>query len=333
MTPSRPSTNKDDKAQIIPHQRRQGRWHPTPELAKKVPLDAIPYGDRILVLLDQTGWLTGLQIAHRFCTVPITGDRKAETELARSTRAANRSLRRLKDRGWVQLVPVYLTPTPTRLRVIEVNTLTPSGVEAVRQLYAEDPARAHLQPMATGTIDPVPELLPHELAVRDALIFLSRLCEDHDLPVHWWTMETKALLASGATHLTHAPDLLMVVGERQVPLLVEVDRGTEAIQSSAVNAWATKYDRYAHYLKRDYGTDPLFEGCAKPLVLVLGESPRRLANLREAIEDWGGQRAWWFALLADLSPVTYRLPGTVWRMGTVAEPWSLAEAIGLSSRL
>jgi hypothetical protein len=45
------------------------------------------------------------------------------------------------------------------------------------------------------------------------------------------------------------------------------------------------------------------------------------------------QLAWWFALLTDLSPLTYRPPGTVWRMGTVAEPWSLAEAIGLSSRL
>jgi hypothetical protein len=333
MAPSRPTKNENDKAQAMSNQRRQGRWHLTLELARKVPLDAIPHGDRILVLLDQTAWLAGPQIAHRFCTVPITGNRKAETELARSTRAANRSLRRLKDRGWVQLVPVYLTPTPTRLRVVEVNTLTPAGVEAVRQLYAEQSGQEGVQPLSTGVIDPVPELLPHELAVRDALIFLSRLCEDHDLPVHWWTMETKALVASGATHLTHAPDLLMVVGDRQVPLLVEVDRGTEAIQSSAVNAWATKYDRYASYLKRDYGTDPLFEGCAKPLVLVLGESPRRLANLREAIEGWGGQRAWWFARLADLSPLIYRPPGTVWRMGTVAEPWSLAEAIGLSSRL
>ena len=70
--------------------------------------------------------------------------------------------------------------------------------------------------------------------------------------------------------MTQAPDLIMVAGERKIPLLVEVDLGTESIASRAPNSWASKYARYADYLLRDYGNDPLFEGCGKPLVLVLG---------------------------------------------------------------
>src|SRR4051794_33928329 len=117
---------------MAPLQRkRQGRRQRDPALARIRPLDAITHGAGILVLLDQVQFLTGPQIAHRFFTIPIQGDRKAETELARATRAANRSLSHLKDRGWVELVPVFTTPEPRKLRTIEVNALTKLGVEAV----------------------------------------------------------------------------------------------------------------------------------------------------------------------------------------------------------
>jgi hypothetical protein len=315
-----------------PH-KRQGRWHRDPLLARKLPLDAITHGDRMLVLLDQTQFLTAAQIAHRFFTVPVTADRKPETELARARRAANRSLSRLKDRGWVELVPVFATPARRRLRVIEVNALTKPGIEVVRQLYADDPHRHDIDPLSSGAVDPLPETIAHELAVRDALIFLSRLCETHQLPVHWWTMDTRSLVAASQTHLRHAPDLIMVVGERMVPLLVEVDLGNESIASRAVNSWWTKYGRYADYLQHDFGADPLFARCAKPLVVVLGASPRRVTNLTTAITAWGGQRAWWFATLEELSPLTYRPPGAVWQMASVEEAWSLAEAIRPAARL
>jgi hypothetical protein len=233
----------------------------------------------------------------------------------------------------VELVPVFTTPAKRRLKVIEVNALTKAGVEAVRQLYEEDPSWQSVRPISSGTIDPLPETLNHELAVRDALVFLTRLCETHQLPVHWWTMETKSLVAAKQTNLRHAPDLIMVVGERRVPLLIEVDLGNESIDSRAVNSWKVKYERYGEYLMRDYGNDPLFEGCAKPLVIVLGASRLRLNNLHQAIESWGGERAWWCTTLEALSPLTYSLPGTVWAVGTVEEPWSLVEAIRPSTSL
>ena len=56
--------------------KRQGRWHRDPALARKLPLDAIKHGEQILALLDQTQFLTATQVAHRFFTVPIQGERK-----------------------------------------------------------------------------------------------------------------------------------------------------------------------------------------------------------------------------------------------------------------
>ncbi len=87
---------------VEPKRPRQGRWHRDPARARKLPLEAIPTGEEILVLLDQTQFLTGRQVAHRFFTTPIQGERTVEMEKARALRAANRSLFRLKDRGWVR---------------------------------------------------------------------------------------------------------------------------------------------------------------------------------------------------------------------------------------
>jgi hypothetical protein len=236
----------------------------------------------------------------------------------------------LKDRGWVRLVPVFTLPKPGMLRTIEINALTPAGVEVVRELYAQ--AGRDIAPFSSGVINPVPETILHDLAIRDALIFLTRLLEPV-VPIHWFTLSTRSLIQHGHSTMTQAPDLILVAGERQVPLLVEVDLGTESVTGPAANSWETKYARYATYLKRDYGNDPLFEGCAKPLVLVIGPGVRRSRNLASAIAGWGGQRAWWFASLDSLSPLTYQPPGRIWTVPTADEPLTLTEALRLSTRL
>jgi hypothetical protein len=216
------------------------------------------------------------------------------------------------------------------MRTIEVNALTPEGVDIVRELYAQ--AGRDIAPFSTGSVRPLPETIPHDLAIRDALIFLTRLLAPV-APVHWFTLSTRSLIQHGHTTMTQAPDLILVAGERKVPLLVEVDLGTESVSGPAANSWETKYARYAAYLKRDYGNDPLFEGCAKPLVLVLATGARRTRNLADAIAGWGGQRAWWCAALDRLSPLTYQPPGHLWRVATSDEPLSLTEALGLTGRL
>lgn len=313
---------------MTPRQRtRQGRWHRDPTKAKLVPLDAIKQGDHMLALLDQTLFLTSQQIAHRFFTVPIQGDRKPETELARAIRAANRSLSRLKDRGWVRLIPVYTLSAPGKLRTIEVNTLTPVGVEVVTRLQQESWNDPDVQAYSRGDVLPVPETITHDLAIRDALIYLSCLCRAARLPVHCFTLNSRVFAQSSPTSMQFAPDLIMVVGERRVPLLVEADLGTESIESPAPNSWATKYARYAHYLKREFGNDPLFDGCVKPLVVTLTTSDRRLSNLAGAIEGWGGQRSWWFSTFTALNPLFFQEPGFVWRVPTVENAMSLSDAI------
>jgi hypothetical protein len=313
---------------MTPPQRvRQGRWYRDPTKAKLVPLDAIKEGKAILALLDQTLFLTSQQIAHRFFTVPIHGERKPETELARAARAANRSLSRLKDRGWVRLSPVYTLPAPGKLRTLEVNSLTPPGVEVVRRLYQEAWKSTEVITYSTGQVNPVPETINHDLAVRDALVFLTRLFLDAGIPIHWFTFQTRQLVNEKQTAMHHAPDLIMIVGERRVPLLIEADLGTESIESTVGNSWATKYQQYGNYLKRDFGNDPLFEGCVKPLVVTLTTSDRRLTNLVGAIKGWGGQRSWWCSTFEALSPLIYQEPGLVWWVPTVDRVMSLSDAI------
>jgi hypothetical protein len=216
------------------------------------------------------------------------------------------------------------------LRTIEINALTREGIEVVCDLYAR--AGRDIAPFSTGAVSALPETILHDLAVRDALISLTRLLQPI-IPVHWFTMSTRGLIQHGHTTMAQAPDLILVAGERKVPLLVEVDLGTESVTGPAANSWQTKYARYADYLKRDYGNDPLFEGCGKPLVVVLATGARRTRNLAEAIAGWGGQRAWWCASLESLSPLTYQPPGRVWAVPTADEPLSLTEALGLSARL
>ena len=213
---------------------------------------------------------------------------------------------RLKDRGWVELVPVFTFPDKRHLRIIEVNALTPDGVVAVAALYDRDPETTGIRPVSSGNVEPVPESINHELAVRDALVYLLRMVETHDVPLHWWTMDTRALVAAKQTALRQAPDLILVAGEERIPLLVEVDLGTESIDSDARNSWMHKYDGYARYLDQDAGRDSLFDGCGVPRVVVLGTGSRRVRNVKQALEGWGADRRWWFSTLEEICPVTYR---------------------------
>lgn len=233
----------------------------------------------------------------------------------------------MKDRGWVRLRPVYTLPAPGKLRTIEVNSLTPEGVELVRRLYQEAWNTTDVVTYSTGQVVPVPETIVHDLAVRDALLFLTRMFLGATIPIHWFTFQSRELIQSRQTTMGHAPDVIMIVGKRRVPLLIEADLGTESIESDAANSWATKYQQYATYLKNNYGNDPLFDGCAKPLVVTLTTSDRRLANLVEAIEGWGGQRSWWCSTFTALNPLFYHEPGLVWRVPTVDRDMSLSEAV------
>ncbi len=110
--------------------------------------------------------------------------------------------------------------------------------------------------------------------MRDVLVGLLRLQETHDLPLMGWSLDSRGFMAAGQTTLIQAPDLIFTVGEDSVPLLVEVDMGTESIESDAVNAWRTKIQRYENYLSDLAGNDPLFEGCSKPQLVIISPEGR-----------------------------------------------------------
>lgn len=257
-----------------------------------------------------------------------------EREQARALRAANRSLFRLKDRGWVRLQPVYsMRGRPKRLSAVELNVLTESGIETVRRLYAEDPATWHLQPSAVPSPVLVPELINHEVATRDALIFLERLCETHEIPVQWWSFDSRAWIAQGHTSLIQAPDLIFVAGEQSVPLLVEVDLGTESIDSDAANSWRTKISRFENYMRDLAGNDPLFESCSKPQILIVAPVGERIRNLHAAVSTWGSPGHWWISSSAGLDPIAYAPSGAIFFRSGSHEPQSLADWLGPTGRL
>ena len=312
-----------------PKQPRQGRWHRDPARARPLPLEAIRLGAEILILLDQTQFLTGRQVANRFFTVPTVGEAARQREQARALRAANRSLFRLKDRGWVRLQPVFsLRGKGKRLSAVELNVLTEAGIEALRRLYADDPATWHLQPTARVNPEFVPELINHEVATRDAVIALERLCETHGLPVQWWSFDSRAWMAQGQTSLIQAPDVIFVAGEHSVPLLVEVDLGTESIDSDAANSWRTKIARYENYIRDLAGNDPLFDGCSKPQMVIVAPPGERARNLHAAVTSWGSPGQWWITSPGAIEPLAYTRPGVVFNRSGSSHQQALAHWLG-----
>ena len=100
----------------------------------------------------------------------------------------------------------------------------------------------------------------------------------------------------------------LAVGERRAHFFVEVDRGSEPLsqfrsQIEVVQAYTASGQYQVRYSRRSLR------------VLVVTTSPRRLANLKTATREAGGDRKYWFTTSDQVTAETV-LTGAIWeRLG------------------
>jgi hypothetical protein len=228
-------------------------------------------------------------------------------------KAANeRCLRRLKDR---QLVETRQAILPHRHHMMrrEYHVLTRTGFLLWRDVLI---ARGQTPPeWDSARSDIQPEALAHALSLNDVAIALARGCQDRGGQIRAWIDEFVSLSQAGHVHFSgFRPDAaaLVQLNDGQALYFVEVDRGTEPVNSDAANSWQTKMEAYLPYLEAGFAHDPFFAGQPAPLLLVITISPVRLNHLMTTTAAIGiGERAW-FTCSTWIEPPANML-GAVWR--------------------
>lgn len=299
---------------------RQGRIHRKPELAKLYPMEMIQQGWQALEALDQFRCMTSSQVGRLLFLDQPTSKGHLRAGAAAHNAANAVCLSRLKDRGFVTVVPSYRREGARKLVRFELNTLTRRGHEALTA-YKEERGGSFASrwtPKTPTLADFSLELLPHRLAVTDTIIATEIACRRMGVELALWRDEDQVaeLVNSGALGLQDIePDAMVIIrsGDHLHPLFLEVDRGTESLTGAAANRWERKFHRYQDYLGRGFARDLFFAGCKCPLVLTVtlgGEE--RLTGLIRATEGAKDRTAYWFTRHTWTDPAKYDFFGSIW---------------------
>jgi len=232
-------------------------------------------------------------------------------------------LRRLKDHGFVEVIPVAEYVTPTVLRRHEFNLLTKAGVE---ELAAELSSRgsAYVPSYNPNLRKTAPLTYDHSILINNTLAnLIGAFRQAGGVVVRCLNDRQLASMIrtdSGQTHLGDIePDALLIVrfpdGLRSY--LIEADTGTEQVRGRAINNFEGKIPRYGRYFSKRFAADPLFQGLSQPQVLVITSGLVRATNLKEATFDAGGRRAYWFTAKEFIEPPKYLATGEVWLVPTL----------------
>ena len=246
-------------------------------------------------------------------TAEAIPDLEARTRaIATADRQVNRrTLRPLKDSGYITVVRPFLLGDSAPLAQKEVNVLTAKGAEIVKQAYAAQERGQSLRWsrswLEIGNTNQV-----HASLLSDLYILARRAMGDGWRLVGWRDDRDLAQLTQqGLTALQHTiPDAVFVLSLRKdtgkvwhLPFLIQLDLGTETIFSARnpTRDWTAKIERYRTYFAGPVRVDPLWSGIAEPpRVLCLTTSDRRLRNLVEATRTAGGDDRYWFATIDHL---------------------------------
>ncbi len=290
---------------------RRGRIHFNPDLAQTYPMEMIQQGWPALEALGRFRFLTSEQLA-RLLFLGQTNTKGEARGVGAARKATNEvCLRRLKDLRLVECLPIFRHTAGGTFVRGEVNVLTRKGRDRLQEHLLHlglEPAidwHPRLKELANQTLN-------HELQVNDALIAAEVACRCAGVRINSWgddalrSMKEKGTVGFG----DFSPDALIVLtlGEVQVPLIVEVDRGTEAVTGKAPNTWEQKIKRYGRYFKERCRRDPFFAGWPQPLVLTVTTSYERMTHLWEATAEAGGQTGYWFTYREVLDPPAPELP-------------------------
>ena len=219
-----------------------------------------------------------------------------------SRNTANYRLQRLYQHGFLERrwCPVeYGQGTGQALYL-----LAKKGGGALAQHLAAAPERQHDHSAWRTVRSP---FLEHTLRVNDVCIAFARAVQESGYRIERWLREDELRAAREYAYLTSAsgtprkvaiiPDasLVLNLGDRRAHVLLEVDRATETS-----GRWAQRVCAYLAYIasgqyRRCFGTSSL-------RILVITTSPERLANLKRATEQAGGQSLFWFTAVSQTSP-------------------------------
>ena len=315
QNPNQPKTRK----------KHQGRIH-FREAEKLYPLPLIQHAQETMLWLSNLDYLTSSQIAKILFWGEIT-TKGTPRSLSAAIKAANEMcLRRLKDHGYVEVIPVAEYASPTLLRRHEFNLLTRKGVEALNgQLAAKGSSVTTVYNPALRKSAPL--TYDHTLQINNAIANLVGAFRQRGGSVSLCLNDRtlKSLIRAEGQQRTLLndiePDALFVIrfpdGVRSY--LLEIDTGTEQVRGSATNRFEQKIERYDRYFADRFAHDPLFTGLQKPQVLVVTTGATRAKNLKEATFEAGGRQAYWFSTFEWIDVSKFDPAGKVWLVPTLDE--------------
>jgi hypothetical protein len=267
-------------------------------------------------------------------------------------RAANEMcLARLKDRGLVELMPVIVTPASGQWERREVNILTRRGNDQARRWHEDDLAEEAggrkegaadtdggedepppiWQPRSAGVVRAYRWSTINELYwIIDAATAIVADAGAEDVALLEWLDKFDTAARAQGKGGGKRPDqrketpfsfvepdgyLLFDADGVPIPLFLESDRDTEAVDSPSPNSWKTKMLRYGAMFR---WWDKEYPYSVKPLVLTVTTTATRREKLRAMTKELRGKDAYWFATEDQLAaPKDLALPfpdalGPIW---------------------
>ena len=196
----------------------------------------------------------------------------------------------------------------------EMNYLTQRGHEVLTD------HRAALGLSTTAHRNPTnlsyQSINPHAMSITDAGISAMVGARHHGYILYSWLadMEIRSLVKRDELYWPMEPDGLLILSYMGIKraFFLEVDRGTESIQSPRANSFSSKMQKYRTYFQSLRPTDPWLKSLPQPDVMIITTSQNRLTNLLAATAQAGGRSAYWFTTQEHVEP-PYNFFGQVWQ--------------------
>ncbi len=203
-----------------------------------------------------------------------------------------------------------------------VQVLTPKGLRAVKQYYAED-GRGRVTRWEGKHRPEELRGFVHPFAVVDFYFLLRRqLYGPRFYYGSWLDDKELASLRAQGYGFESIPDGFFTVEDAETgkvtPHFVEFDCGKTTIKSyDSQKDWINKLEDYGRYLHTQGRYHEDFAGLGDPVVLILTWNNERHDHILEAVKDAGGGGAYWVSTFDRLRE--YGLLGRIWRVWTSHE--------------
>lgn len=111
------------------------------------------------------------------------------------------------------------------------------------------------------------------------------------------------------------PDALIIIEINGVKhaMLLEIDRGFQAVASNSPNSIRTKALKYREFFIRYRQYDPTLMDLKQPTVHFITKSKDRLSTIRSEIEEQKGRQSYWYSTFEWIQ-LPYSFLGEVWQV-------------------